>query len=310
MINKIKFDYKNNLLSKNDFISKMYDCHQNLFEYVPFLKETEIKSIEIVAGVGVIFNTLPNGIKLLCVNNDRRSAPFEIMNFDVYEKGDSYILHKLIMKDFTVLDIGANIGWYSMNISKQLESGNIICFEPIPNTFDILKQNIEINEFKNIEINNLGLSDKDGELIFYLSNNTSVSSSSENITQDQNSIEAKCRVMTLDNFLKNRLIKKIDFVKCDVEGAELFVYKGGRETIEKFKPIVFSEMLRKWSAAFGYHPNEIINFFKELNYSCFFTNNDYLKEIKVVVDETTATNFFFLHNEKHKNIIEKFKITI
>jgi FkbM family methyltransferase len=308
MINQIKRDYKDNKLNKNDFISSMFNSHQLLFEYVAFLKQTEISSIEIIAGEGVIFKTLPHGVKLFCKENDKRSAPFEIMNFDEYEKGDSFMIHRLIGKDFTVFDIGANIGWYSMNIAKQIETGNIICFEPVPQTFGLLKKNIQINGFKNIEINNLGLGEKEGEHIFYVSQNTSVSSSSANITQDANSNQISCKVTTLDKFVSEKSIPKIDFIKCDVEGAELFVYKGGLETINKFKPIVFSEMLRKWSAVFGYHPNDIITLFTELNFSCFFNEEDKLVEIKSIVDSTAATNFFFLHNEKHKHLIEKFSV--
>jgi FkbM family methyltransferase len=195
-----------------------------------------------------------------------------------------------------------------MNIAKQIETGNIICFEPVPQTFGLLKKNIQINGFKNIEINNLGLGEKEGEHIFYVSQNTSVSSSSANITQDANSNQISCKVTTLDKFVSEKSIPKIDFIKCDVEGAELFVYKGGLETINKFKPIVFSEMLRKWSAVFGYHPNDIITLFTELNFSCFFNEEDKLVEIKSIVDSTAATNFFFLHNEKHKHLIEKFSV--
>jgi hypothetical protein len=58
---------------------------------------------------------------------------------------------------------------------------------------------------------------------------------------------------------------KVDFIKCDVEGAELFVYQGAKATLMQQKPIVFTEMLRKWAAKFDYHPNDIIALFDELD---------------------------------------------
>ncbi len=98
----------------------------------------------------------------------------------------------------------------------------------------------------------------------------------------------------------------VDFIKCDVEGSELFVYQGGLETLKKYKPVVFSEMLRKWSAKFGYHPNDIIALFKNIGYQCYvITVDNYLKEITEVTEETVETNYFFLHGEKHGKIREE-----
>lgn len=51
-----------------------------------------------------------------------------------------------------------------------------------------------------------------------------------------------------------------DFIKCDVEGAELLVLKGGEETLKSKKPVIFIELIRKWAQKFNYHPNEVIKF--------------------------------------------------
>lgn len=64
-------------------------------------------------------------------------------------------------------------------------------------------------------------------------------------------------------------------------------------------------MLRKWSAKFNYHPNEIINLFKKMGYGCYFVDSGELKEIKEMTDKTIETNFFFLHADKHFNIIKE-----
>lgn len=103
---------------------------------------------------------------------------------------------------------------------------------------------------------------------------------------------------------KMRGITKVDFIKCDVEGTELFVYEGGKKTIEKYRPIIMSEMLRKWAHKFNYHPNDIINLLTELGYQCFVINeNSNLKKFDKVLEETVETNYYFLHKEKHAYII-------
>ena len=62
-------------------------------------------------------------------------------------------------------------------------------------------------------------------------------------------------------------------------------------------------MLRKWSAKFGYHPNDIIEFFNKLGYQCFAIQNGNLINFDKVDEETIETNYFFLHKEKHQKII-------
>ena len=125
------------------------------------------------------------------------------------------------------------------------------------------------------------------------------------MNDDRDNIEVKCHVDTIDNYIKDNNVRKLDFIKCDVEGAELLTFKGGIETISEHKPIMFTEMLRKWSAKFNYHPNEIIDLLKMIGYSCYFVDGTRLKEITIITDETNETNFFFLHKEKHQNKLKK-----
>ena len=109
---------------------------------------------------------------------------------------------------------------------------------------------------------------------------------------------------TLDEFVFESGINKLDFIKCDVEGSELFVFQGGMHSINQYKPIIYTEMLRKWSAPFGYHPNDIIKLFGDLGYRCFTAIDRGLREFFYMDDETEETNFFFLHDNMHKKIID------
>ena len=109
----------------------------------------------------------------------------------------------------------------------------------------------------------------------------------------------------MDSFVREMNIQQLDFVKCDVEGAEYFVYQGGIESLRKFKPIIFSEMLRKWSAKFNYHPNDIINFLSKIGYLCFVIHEDKLEQFTLMDENTLETNFIFLHEKKHAQQIRE-----
>lgn len=297
-------NYLSGEVSKPEFISRMYkENYDKLFEYAEFIKNRDIQKIEITDD-SVIMTSRELGIKIVCNKFDERIAPIEILNFRNYEKNDSDMIFRLVNDSDTVFDIGGNMGWYTIGLYKAKKNIDIHTFEPIPSTYESLVGNAKINGAK-IKINNFGLSDKKQDLTFYFHKEGSGNASAAIMNDDRENIELKCHVDTLDNYFKENSLEKLDFIKCDVEGAELLTFKGGVETITKYKPIIFTEMLRKWSAKFNYHPNEIIELFANIGYGCYFVSYDRLTQIEVMTDETLETNFFFLHQEKHKNRIEE-----
>lgn len=302
----IKDKFKKGSISKAEFIDAMYQQHQSLFEYSELLNEVDLSTIEILPG-GVLFTSKQDGIKLFCSKNDKRTAPFEILNFNEYESDDAGLLYKVIANGDTIFDIGANIGWYSIGLAKRNPLSVVHSFEPLPATFSSLEKNVGLNNTANIVINNFGLSDENKTLRFYTSQHTSVSNSAENISGDDNATVTDCIVKTMDSYSFDNNIK-VDVIKCDVEGAELFTFRGGLKTIAKYKPVIFTEMLRKWAAKFHYHPNDIIGLMEQLGYRCFINNGkDQLAEIDAVAESTLQTNFFFLHPEKHAGLLQQYE---
>ena len=177
-------------------------------------------------------------------------------------------------------------------------------FEPIPVTFNYLKKNISLNNCDGIKAFNHGLSNESGNINFYFYPELSGNASLTNVSDHEDVQVIPCRVKKLDEFALGSNVYP-DFIKCDVEGAEFLVFQGGYETIKKHKPIIFSEMLRKWAAKFNYHPNQIIIFLKDLGYRCFIPHNGQLKEFFEMDENTVETNFFFLHKEKHDSQLQK-----
>jgi len=204
--------------------------------------------------------------------------------------------------DINFYDIGANVGFYSIVLSSYFPDLKGFAFEPIPSTFGYLKKNFELNQISRISAVNVGLSDKSGEFTFY-SYPSHLGASSLAITVEASDrVEVRCTVSTLDEFCANHN-QAIDFIKCDVEGAELNCFKGGIVTIKKDLPAIFVEMLRKWSAKFNYHPNEIIKLLSNIGYACFDFSSGKLVKFDKMNEETVATNFIFLHSQKHKVVI-------
>jgi FkbM family methyltransferase len=249
-------------LSKQEYLESMYEVHVRLFDYSEFMKDTNVSKIEINDGA-VIFTCRNSGVKLGCANGDSRSIPLTILNLGDYEADELDMQLQLIGDEDTVFDIGGNIGWYALHVAQMNPNATVHSFEPLPTTFEQMRRNIRLNDAKNIVANNFGFSDKDGEFDFFIDPAISGNASMVNVAEKENIQVFRCRVETLDGYV-GRTNSKVDFIKCDVEGAELFVFKGGVDTLKKHQPVVFTEMLRKWSAKFSYHPNDIIAFFEQL----------------------------------------------
>lgn len=301
-LRKLEKKFKKGLIKKENYIREMHNLHLVLWDYLEFIRDKNIDSIEI-SGKQILFKT-KEGVKMICDIKDERAAPIEILNFKDYEPNEIKMIRKFLRKNSILLDVGANIGWYSSTLAVNVPKGRILAFEPVPKTYRYLKKNIAINNIKNVRLYNFGLSDKKGEGVFYYEQKLSGATSLRNLHENRKKIKIKCKLKRLDDFI-NKIISRIDFIKCDVEGAEIFVIKGGIETIKKYLPILFLEMLRKWSAKYEYHPNDIIKILSEIGYNCYFVQKCALIKIKEINQKTTATNFYFLHNKKHKNLLCK-----
>lgn len=289
-------------LDKPNFIREMYEQHHaGLFDYAAHMGRTNIKKIEVEDGQ-VIMTTRDRGVRMLCVPGDFRVAPIETLNFFDYEKTDSAMIERLIQDGDVFFDIGANMGWYSINVALSRRAARIHCFEPIPKTYQYLQKNLALNPVTNVQAHHFGFSDQAGTFDFYYYPEGSGNASAANVSGRTDVEVFQCQVRTLDDF-SAEIKMPVDFIKCDVEGAELLVFRGGHHTIARDLPIVFSEILRKWTTKFNYNPNQIFEFFHALSYQVFTARGEQLKLFTSMDEQTVETNFFFLHEGKHAALI-------
>ncbi|HEY9078877.1 FkbM family methyltransferase [Magnetovibrio sp.] len=295
--------YASKELDKHSYISAMHQKHAILFDYFEYIKDTDIESITI--DNSKIFVTMKEtGIKLYLDPHDSRFIPIEILNFKSFDPVERGLIFDLAGKSKTIFDIGANIGWYTLNFCKLDTVERVHSFEPIPRTFDYLSRHIAFNACDKAVLNNFALSNENGEIEFFWNMKETGSSSMKNIQEREDSNLVTCQLRTLDDYVQETGAH-IDMIKCDVEGSELMVFQGGLATIARDKPYIFTEMLRKWSAKFGYHPNDIVKLLADIGYHCFAYVDQALERIESVTAETEPTNFFFLHQDQHRDIIEQ-----
>lgn len=133
----------------------------------------------------------------------------------------SFLLHYLRDTD-TFLDIGANVGAYTILASGEKKCKSI-AVEPIPKSFNYLKRNIELNEIKDkVTLFNIGLSNKNGALYF-----TNDKDSMNHVVSKEFPNSIKVKVHALDELIN----EPINFIKLDVEGFEKFVLDGAKQVL-------------------------------------------------------------------------------
>jgi FkbM family methyltransferase len=302
---KLYADFLSKKISKHEYITEIFKQHQSLFEYSKFLKDSDIESIkvtekEIIAEVNGI-----SKIKMIVDTTDLRFVPIEIMNFKKFEPEFADLIFLFSKNSENIIDIGANIGWYSLNFNSLARVKTIHAFEPIPKTFNYLLKHIELNDAKKIIPNNLALSESNGEVEFLWHDGELGASSMVNIRELDNIKNIKCNTMKLDDYVEQKKIN-VDFIKIDVEGSELLVFKGAKNVLQDSQPIIFCEMLRMHAKKFNFHPNETILLLENYGYKCFSrSKNKKFEEIKEMTEETEETNYFFLHETKHLNQIKE-----
>lgn len=171
-----------------------------------------------------------------------------------------------IKKGDVVLDIGANIGYYTLIFAKLVgEEGKVYAFEPDPNTFALLKKNIEVNKYQNVILEQKAVSNKTGKIKLYLSS-YSVDNRTYDSGDDRKCIEIES--IRLDDYFKN-YDKKISMIKMDIQGAENTAVEGMTTLLEKNEKLrVITEFWPIGLRRSGTEPEKFLKLLEEydLNY--------------------------------------------
>jgi FkbM family methyltransferase len=181
-----------------------------------------------------------NGVQICCPNFKEYIA-FELLINGIYESRNIEFMIENTPKNGVLFDVGANIGAIAIMIAKQRPDLHIYCFEASTKVFSYLKKNIELNDINNITaIHCLLIDEVKGELPFYSPEEQNGKGSMAPVfTSSSEMIQTE----TLDHFMEENKISKVDFIKIDVEGFEHTVLSGTISIITNHKPKILFEFL-------------------------------------------------------------------
>lgn len=185
-------------------------------------------------------------------------------NLDVYTyissqggSWDDHVVHackSLISGEGVFYDIGASVGYISIEMAAGLKRGRVIAFEPQPALAENVVRSALLNGFDHLEVLQVMLGDKCGDSALYVGSHSIHASA---MAREAGSQELPCSMTTIDSLVASGAIPPPDAIKIDVEGAELLVFSGARETIRKHRPHIIFESDENMDR-YGYRRSDII----------------------------------------------------
>jgi len=273
-------------LAKADYIARMHAIHACLYDYANLLGG-DVAGVELAAGKVTYVSR--DGVRFRCDPADPRAAPIEALNFGRYEGDDAALFWTLVRPGAVLFDVGAHVGWYALHAAARSPDTRVVAFEPVPRSCALLRENVALNRLANVTVCEFGLAEQPGERVIFVPADLPTASSAADLTGAGTALRVDFR--KLDD-VADELDLAPDVIKIDVEGAELAVLQGATRTLAR-RPVVYCEMLRKWAAAHGSHPDETLRHMAEYGYGCYYRDGSALRELHRMTDDMSATNFVF-----------------
>lgn len=238
------------------------------------LNNSKIESVEICKNFAIY--KLLDGRRYLYDPSELVSKLYSVPYTGDFESKETKFLKKFIQQDWNCIDVGACFGWYSVLLSMLVGiGGKVHSFEPLPRNYHFLIKNLGLNNTTNVSAYNFGLGNSNLDSKLYLPKNA-VSGALKPHAAEENCNIFNVKIKKLDDIIKSDLLgfDSLDFVKVDIEGAELLFLEGAEETIKKFKPTLMVEIQYSSTKLYGYNPIDIYNRLVDLGYTSYTVNNN------------------------------------
>ncbi len=219
-------------------------------------------------------------------------AKIRDINKNLVQESEEELLPFFVHQDSVCFDIGANYAYYTVPLARLCPEGTVYAFEPIPPTYRVCKKIIEHYHFKNVQLFQKGVGEKKAIMQFEapLQSSGFISAGQAHMKGRHNELPEKriyypwnenriyeCEVISIDEEFPG--LERLDFIKIDIEGAELFALKGMINTLKKFRPVILIEICKFWLQGFNVTANEISAFILDMEYDLY----RYVKEDKRLV---------------------------
>jgi FkbM family methyltransferase len=211
-------------------------------------------------------NVEPTGLRVRAYSRDFLGR--HLFKRGVYERDlTEFVLRHLSLRDDAViLDIGANLGWYSMLLGKRCPRARIHAFEPEPRNLALLRENLQQNGIANVTVHPVAVAERSGTMQFFPYAEKNMGRHS--LVAQEGCTPIDVRVVALDEFLPAVGVQpeQVDLVKIDVEGYELPALRGAQRLL-RGRPVIVAEFAPKYMRRAGIDPESFLRLFRDAGFT-------------------------------------------
>ncbi|MEM1269381.1 MAG: FkbM family methyltransferase [Bacteroidota bacterium] len=230
--------------------------------------------------------------------------------FDGFERDQASLFIRLAKEADVILDIGANIGYYSLLAALYNPEAQVHCFEPIPEIVSYIEKNLALNRVGSVHVHPIALSSTAGETDFYVSVNPKYAwcdaqlsgrGSMDAVQAGQAAPPRAIRVRTqkLDDFKSLHLDARVDLIKLDVEASEHIVLRGSTHVLREDRPLVFCEVLP------GRIENELDALFTDAGYRFYRLESSLAVPVRSLSESFDGSNDHLMVPKERVGYIER-----
>lgn len=240
---------------------------RSIVQRIPFLPESRVTNLlSRIRAVGDedVETTLRNGCRMLV--NLQEHVGFHIYIRGHYQPHVLKHLQRFLKPGMTMFDIGAHFGLFTLVAARIVRpTGRVHAFEPGPSQWRYLTYNIAANKFEDrVQANHVALGDHEGSIGYVPGEVGNIGAS--HVTEE-GAGTATVPLITLDDYCRRNKVDRIDAIKIDVEGYELRVLQGFKETLSVLKPALIAyECVEKMCRRYGCTAADVHNVFLDLGY--------------------------------------------
>jgi len=205
----------------------------------------------------------------------------------VWEPLETNLVKNTIKEGDVVLNIGANIGYYTLLAARLVgPKGKVYAFEPDKTNFEIIKKNIRINNYENIIPVNKAVLNKTGKAKLYLSTENKGSHRIYQAGDSRKYVEID--VVSIDDFFKNKE-DKVDFILMDIEGSEAKAFEGMKKVLRKNKKVKILTEFWDWAIEkAGDDSQKFIEEIVKTGFKISYMDEDLKKLVPIKKDEVIS----------------------
>ncbi len=229
--------------------------------------------------------------------NELYLSPYYAIDRDILVTGTYHaplnmLIERLIQPGMVCMDVGANIGHIALHMARRVgTTGRVYAFEPVSGICALLRNNVARNKLGDIvAVEEIALSQENGTAAIAYADRGKENQGMGSLVDFSNEVatlKQEVRICSLDSFMNERKVSRLDFIKIDIQGAELLFLKGAKQTLSHYSPDICFEVSPHEQKCFNKTPMDLLGAFSNYQYKFYEIEKDGIIGTEIFMTQIT-----------------------